>query len=142
MDRRLTLSSTFNEIARSLADTMKEIDAKGKTKELQYDLLIKTGRLDFMEGKFEEAYQGFQECIAHFAAGQKDNELYYWISRCLEGLGEKDKALSGYLMALEKNEDDDELTLMTYGQFLQNSAIARQSINKKENGRVHFKLSR
>ena len=113
MPKKLTYNSSFNEIGGSLRNTLDEINQLGETKELKYEMLIKFGRIKLLEGKFNEAYQIFQQCSIHsMDYGIYDiKELYYWTSRCLEEQGEKERALNGYLMLLENEqyiENDEE----------------------------------
>ncbi|HOG05188.1 MAG TPA: hypothetical protein PK978_03020 [Paludibacter sp.] len=107
MAKKLTFESTFDEIGWSLRHTLDEIKLKGETKELKYEMLLKYGRLRFMEGCFSDAYQIFRQCSIHsIDNGVNDiNELYYWTSRCLEKLGDKKRALAGYLMLLENKDN-------------------------------------
>ena len=113
MKTKLTYNSTFDEVGWSLRDTLDEIKQQGETKNLKYDMLLKYGRLNLLEGNFDKAYQIFQQCSIHsIDNGVRDiKELYYWTSRCLEEQGNKERALNGYLMLLEKKdfiENDDE----------------------------------
>lgn len=113
MAKKLTYNSSFNEVGWSLRDTLDEIKQQGETKELKYEMLLRFGRIKLMEGKLNEAYQIFQQCSIHsIDNGVHDiKELYYWTSRCLEEQGNKERALNGYLMLLEKEqyiENDEE----------------------------------
>ena len=65
MAKKLTFESTFDEIGWSLRHTLDEIKLKGETKELKYEMLLKYGRLRFMEGCFSDAYQIFRQCSIH-----------------------------------------------------------------------------
>lgn len=113
MEKKITYNSTFNEVGWSLRDTLDEIKQYGETKELKYEMLLKYGRLKLMGGNLNEAYQIFQQCSIHSIDNGVQNikELYYWTSRCLEEQGNKERALNGYLMLLEKEqfiENDEE----------------------------------
>lgn len=113
MAKKLTYKSTFNEIGWSLRETLTEIEQQGETNQLKFEMLLKYGRVLFMEGKFNEAYKLFQQCSIHsIDNGIPDvKELYYWTSRSQEGLGNTERALNGYLMLLENKrfiENDDD----------------------------------
>lgn len=113
MTKKLTYNSTFDEVGWSLRDTLDQIKQYGETKELKYEMLLKYGRVKLMEGNLNEAYQIFQQCSIHSIDNgiREVKELYYWTSRCLEEQGNKDRALNGYLMLLEKEqfiESDEE----------------------------------
>ena len=113
MAKKITYNSTLNEVGWSLRDTLEEIKQFGETKELKYEMLLKYGRLKLMEGNLNEAYQIFQQCSIHSIDNGVQNikDLYYWTSRCLEEQGNKERALNGYLMLLEKEqfiENDEE----------------------------------
>lgn len=112
MAKKLTYNSSFNEVGWSLRETLDEIKQHGETKELKYEMLLRFGRIKLMEGKLNEAYQIFQQCGNHSIDNGVDNikELYYWTSRCLEEQGNKERALNGYLMLLEveQNIENDE----------------------------------
>lgn len=106
MAKKLTYESTLDEIGWSLRDTLDEIKQKGETKDLKYEMLLKFGRLKLIEGNLNEAYQIFQQCSIHAINNDVRDikELYYWTSRCLEEQGNKERALNGYLMLLEKEQ--------------------------------------
>jgi tetratricopeptide (TPR) repeat protein len=111
MSRKLTYNSTYDEIGWSLRETLDTIEKKGETIELKYEMLLKYGRLYFAEGNHQKAYNILQQCSIHAI----DNwvvdvkEMYYWSARCLEKMGNTDRALNGYLMLLEdeKNIKDE-----------------------------------
>lgn len=107
MAKKLTYNSTYDEIGWSIRETLDEIKQKGETKGLKYEMLLKYGRLKLMEGDLERAYEVFQQCSIHsIDNGVLDiKELYYWISRCLEKKGEKERALGGYLGLLENEQN-------------------------------------
>lgn len=107
MAKKLTYYSTFDEVGWSLRDTLDEIKQKGETKQLKFDMLLKYGRIKLMEGNANEAYQIFQQCSIHaIDNGISDvKELYYWASRSTEERGNKERALNGYLMLLENEQN-------------------------------------
>ena len=104
MVKKLTFQSTFNEVGWSLRETLDEIEKQGETKQLKFDMLLKYGRVLLMQSKLNEAYQTFQQCSIHaIDNGVPDvKELYYWTSRCQEEQGNKERAINGYLMLLER----------------------------------------
>ena len=106
---KLSINSTFDEVAMSLQHTLSEIKKVGENKHLEYDKLMKYGRLMLMENSFDKAYQIFQQCSIHATDNgiQNIKELYYWTSRCQEGNGNKVMAINSYLMLLENFADDD-----------------------------------
>ncbi len=106
MAKKLSYQSTFTEVGWSLRETLNEIEKQGETKQLKFDMLLKYGRLLLMEGKPNEAYQLFQQCSIHaIDNGVPDvKELYYWTSRCQEEQGNKERAINGYLMLLEREK--------------------------------------
>lgn len=110
MAKKLTYQSTFDEVGWSLRETLDEIEKQGETKQLKFDMLLKYGRLLLMESKPGEAYQLFQQCSIHAVDnGVPDiKELYYWTSRCQEEQGNKERAINGYLMLLERFTENDE----------------------------------
>ncbi len=111
MINKLTFNSTFDEVGWSLKETLNEIEKVGETKQLKFDMLLKYGRIKLMEGNIDRAYEVFQQCSIHaIDNGVRDiKELYYWTSRCQEEKGNKERAINGYLMLLEKfAKDDDE----------------------------------
>lgn len=107
MTKKLTYNSKIDEIGWSLTETLDLIKQHGETTELKYDMLLKYGRFKLLEGNLNEAYQIFQQCSIHsIDNGVQDiKELYYWTSRCLEEQGNKERALSGYLMLLENEQN-------------------------------------
>ena len=107
INKKLTYNSTFDEVGWSLRDTLDEIKQKGETKQLKFDMLLKYGRIKLMEGNANEAYQIFQQCSIHAVDnGIPDvKELYYWASRSTEEQGNKERALNGYLMLLENEQN-------------------------------------
>jgi len=112
MTKKLTYHSTFDELGWSLRETLDDIEKHGETKQLKFDMLLKFGRVKLMEGKPDEAYKIFQQCSIHaIDNGVPDvKELYFWTSRCQEEQGNSERALSGYLMLLERDRfiDNDE----------------------------------
>jgi|GEM_PF-1800441 len=113
MTKKLTYNSTFDEVGWSLRETLNDIEKQGETKQLKFDMLLKYGRIKLMEGKPNESYKIFQQCSVHaIDNGVPDvKELYYWTSRCHEEQGNKELALNGYLMLLERDrfiENDEE----------------------------------
>lgn len=111
MAKKLTFNSTFDEVGWSLRETLDQIEKHGETKQLKFDMLLKYGRIKLMEGSFDRAYEVFTQCSIHaIDNGVPDiKELYYWTSRCQEEKGNKERAINGYLMLLEKfAKDDDE----------------------------------
>jgi tetratricopeptide (TPR) repeat protein len=113
MTKKLNYQSTFDDVGWSLRETLDEIKQHGENKQLKFDMLLKYGRIKLMEGKPSEAYQIFQQCSVHAIDNgiSEVKELYYWTSRCQEEQGNKDRALTGYLMSLERNgfiENDEE----------------------------------
>ena len=114
MANNLTYKSTYEDIGWSLRDTLDKIKQDGETKELKFEMLYKYGRLLFMDGDIDKAYNVLQQCSIHsidnFVVTDYDKELYYWAARCLEAQGKKDLALNGYLLLLENEsytKDDD-----------------------------------
>lgn len=107
MTTKLTYDSTFEEVGWSLRETLDEINQKGETKDLKYEMLLKFGRLKLMKDNLNEAYQIFQQCSIHsIDNGVRDiKELYYWTSRCLEEQGHKERALESYLRLLENEQN-------------------------------------
>lgn len=105
MTSKLTYSSSFYEVGQSLRETLDEIEKNGETAQLKHEMLYKYGRLMMMEGKFQKAYEAFCQCSTHAVDNgiQNVKELYYWTSRSLEELGNKERAINGYLMLLEKD---------------------------------------
>lgn len=111
MANKLTFNSTFNEVCLSLRGTLEEIEKHGETKQLKFDMLLKYGRVKLMEGSLDSAYEVFQQCSIHAIDNNVPDikELYYWTSRYQEVKGNKERAINGYLMLLEKfAKDDDE----------------------------------
>lgn len=104
MASKLTYQSTFDDVGKSLMETLGEIEKEGETKQLKFDMLLKYGRILLMEKKLEKAYQTFQQCSIHAVDnGISDvKDLYYWTSRCHEERGNKEMAIKGYLMLLER----------------------------------------
>ncbi len=83
---------------------MDTIKAEGETPQLKFDMLLKYGRVFFLEGNYERAYEVFQQCSIHgIDHGVKDlKDLYFWSSRCLEEKRDTERAKNGYLMLLEQ----------------------------------------
>ena len=113
MAKKITYKSTFEEIGWSLRETLDEIEQHGETIQLKFEMLLKYGRVLFMEGKFNKAYHIFQQCSIHGIDNgiTELKELYYWTSRCLEEKGNSERALNGYLTLLENKgfiENDEE----------------------------------
>ena len=106
MKKKLNYNSNYDDIGWSLRETLDEIDKKGETKELKYDMLLKYGRMKFMEGKFNKAYKIFMQCSSHSIDNciLDNKEIYYWASRCLENMGNEGRALNGYLRLLENEK--------------------------------------
>lgn len=111
MAKKLTYTSTYDEIGWSLRETLDAIEKQGETKELKYDMLLKYGRLYFVERNYEKAYKILAQCSIHAMDNWVDDvkEMYYWSARCLEEKGDNDRAISGYLRLLEseKNIEDE-----------------------------------
>ena len=105
MANKLTYNSSFIEIGWSLRETLDEIKLNGETIQLKFDMLLKYGRILFLEGNFDEAYQIFQQCSNHALDNgiPEVKELYFWTSRCLEEQGKKERALNIYLMLLDRD---------------------------------------
>lgn len=113
MKKGLNYQSAFDDVGWSLRETLDEIRLHGETKQLKFDMLLKYGRLKLMEGNLVDAYQIFQQCSNHAMDNgiSEVKELYYWTSRCQEAQGNKERALTGYLMLLERDrfiDNDDE----------------------------------
>ncbi|MBN9351923.1 MAG: hypothetical protein J0H55_14680 [Chitinophagaceae bacterium] len=104
MTKKLTIHSSFDEIGWSLSETLNKIEAEGETPQLKFDMLLKYGRLKFLEGDYERAYEVLQQASTHsIDNGVRDIEdLYFWTNRCLEEKGDTERAISGYLMLLER----------------------------------------
>lgn len=114
MAKKLTFDSSYNEIGWSLRETLDEIQAKGETKELKYEMLLKYGRLYISEGDYKKAYKILAQCSVHaidnWIADVK--EMYFWSARCLEEMGDTERALDGYLMLLEDQRNiEDQIFL-------------------------------
>lgn len=112
MPEKLTLHSGLEEIGWSLRETLGKINVEGETPQLKFDMLLKYGRVLFMEGNYERAYEVFQQCSTHaIDNGVPDiKELYFWTSRCLEEKGDTERAKNSYLMLLDRKRftDNDE----------------------------------
>lgn len=104
MTENLNLDSSREEIGWSLRETLDKIKDEGETPQLKFDMLLKYGRVLFMEENYEQAYEVFQQCSIHgIDNGVKDlKDLYFWTSRCLQEKGDTVRAKNSFLMLLER----------------------------------------
>jgi len=104
MTYKLTIHSGYEEIGRSLMETLQKIEAEGDTPQLKFDMLLKYARLLFMEGNYDRCQEILQQASTHsIDNGVRDiGDLYFWADRCLEEKGDTERAISGYLMLLER----------------------------------------
>lgn len=67
-----------------------------------------------IEGKYARCYEVLQQASTHsIDNGVRDIEdLYFWTNRCLEEKGDTERAISGYLMLLEREpyRSNEEMT--------------------------------
>lgn len=114
MANKLTIHSGHEEIGRSLRETLDKIEAEGETPQLKFDMLLKYARSLFMERNYDRSYEVLQQASTHsIDNGVRDiGDLYYWANRCLEEKGDAERAISGYLMLLEREpyRSDEEMT--------------------------------
>lgn len=114
MTNKLTIHSGYEEIGKSLRETLDKIEAEGETPQLKFDMLLKYARLLFMEGNYDRSYEVLQQASTYsIDNGVRDiGDLYFWANRNLEEKGDIERAISGYLMLLEREpyRSDEEMT--------------------------------
>lgn len=113
LTKPLTIHSDLEEIGWSLRETLDAIEVEGETPQLKFDMLLKYGRLLFMDRKYDRAYEVLQQASTHSIDNGVWNiaDLYFWANRCMEEKGDVDRAKSGYLMLLERQpySNDEEM---------------------------------
>ena len=65
MTKHLILCSDYEEIGRSLRQTLDKIEAEGETPQLKFDMLLKYARLLFMEGNYDRCHEVLQQASTH-----------------------------------------------------------------------------
>lgn len=138
MSKTLTFHSNLEDIGWSLRETLDKIKVEGETPQLKFDMLLKYGRLHFIQGNYNRAYEVFQQCSTHaIDNGVPDTKgLYFWSSRCLEEKGDTERAKNSYLMLLERESyrDDEEMVNAILDRLNQYDDIAEviQQYKKKK----------
>lgn len=138
MAKKLTYQSTFDEVCKSLMETLGEIEKQGETKQLKFDMLLKYGRILLMEKKLDRAHEVFLQCSIHGIDNNVSDikELYYWSSRCLEEEDKKDRAVNGYLRLLERErftKNDEEFVDAILDRLILNGDISALVNDYKKN---------
>lgn len=109
--RRIPTVATTEEIACSVNETLKEINLKGESPNLEAELFFKYARLKFSERKYDEAKSIFgQSNSITIDNGLPENyETYYWVARIMEAKGDIENAKSTYQIALKRCKDNPNL---------------------------------
>ena len=104
--QKLNYKSNIDEIGNSLMETLTEIKKEGETKELKFDMLVKYGRVLFLQNEFGKSYQTFEQAAIHAIENNisEIKSLYYWTARCLEENGAKEAAFKSYLILLDNKQ--------------------------------------
>ena len=109
--KRIPTVASTDEIAYSVNETLKEINLKGETPELELELYFKYARLKFSEGDYDKAKTIFGQCNSiTIDNGLPENyEIYYWTGRIMEAKGDIENARLIYGIALKRCKDNPNL---------------------------------
>ena len=109
--KRIPTVASSDEIAYSVNETLKEIEFKGETPELNCELYFEYARLKFSEGKYDDAKTILGQCnFITIDNGLPENyEIYYWTGRIMEAKGDIENARLIYGIALKRCKDKPNL---------------------------------